>query len=171
MTFRPATLSDIDALTDLSAVTMRESFGPPHNPADVVEAYIANALTQLQLEAELADPRSAFFVLEALDGSLAGYAKLRQYTPPRRMTERNALEIQRIYLRQPYIGQGAGARLMQSCLDYARQQGHRAVWLGVWERNYVAQAFYQKMGFVRFGFHYFDFGGERQRDYWFAKLL
>jgi len=45
------------------------------------------------------------------------------------------------------------------------------VWLGVWERNYRARAFYEKMGFEPFGFHYFQFGPERQRDLWLQKQL
>lgn len=155
---------------------MCEAFGPPHNPAELVEEYIQSAITLPIIEAELADPRSTFFLLELSDGTAIGYAKLRRHKPPRRMAEPyrrvgKAVEIQRIYISQSQIGQGQGRRLMNHCLDWARRQGYEAVWLGVWERNHRALAFYEKMGFEWFGYHYFQFGSERQRDLWLQKQL
>ena len=171
MTIRPATTADAAPLAEIAAVTMREAFGPPHNPAELVEEYIQSSITQATLETELADPRSAFFVLELPDGTLVGYAKLRRHKPPRQMTDRNAVEIQRIYLLQSQIGQGQGRMLMEYCLDWARGQGFSAVWLGVWERNARAIAFYERLGFRKIGFHYFQFGSERQRDFWLEKTV
>ena len=153
---------------------MREAFGPPHNPAELVDEYIASAITQPILETELADPRSWFFVLETDDQTRSGYAKLRRHAPPRQMLQphrRNAIEIQRIYLVQSQVGQGQGKHLMNYCLDWARAAGHQTVWLGVWERNERALAFYNKIGFTQFGYHYFLFGSERQRDFWLYKSL
>ncbi|GAB4014627.1 GNAT family N-acetyltransferase [Spirosoma koreense] len=171
MTIRLATPSDAAPLTELSATTMRDTFGPPYNPTDLVEEYIQSAFSVPALTAELADPRATFFLLEQPDGTPIGYAKLRRHAPPRRMTERNAVEIQRIYLSQRQIGQGQGRLLMEHCLDWAQTQGYAAVWLGVWERNERAIAFYERMGFTRFGYHYFQFGSERQRDFWLQKQL
>ena len=174
MTIRPATLADAARLTDLAATTMREAFGPPHNPAELVDDYIASAITQPILDTELTDPRSWFFLLETDDRTPVGYAKLRRHAPPRRMPQPyrgNAIEIQRIYLLQNQTGQGQGKFLMNHCLHWARSAGYGAVWLGVWERNERALTFYQKMGFARFGYHYFPFGSERQRDYWLYNVL
>jgi GNAT superfamily N-acetyltransferase len=84
---------------------------------------------------------------------------------------RNAIEIQRIYLRQDQTGQGQGKYLMNYCLEWARGTGYGAVWLGVWERNKRALEFYRKMGFEQFGYHYFLFGSKRQRDFWLYKAL
>jgi ribosomal protein S18 acetylase RimI-like enzyme len=167
-------VADAELLTRLSATTMREAFGPPHNPADLVEEYIQSAITEPQLAIELADPKAWFFVVETSDQTPIGYAKLRRHTPPRRMPKpyrQNTIEIQRIYLLQNQTGQGQGKQLMNFCLDWARSAGYKTVWLGVWERNTRALAFYQKMGFERFGFHYFLFGSERQRDFWLYKVL
>lgn len=174
MTIRPATVADAARLTDLAATTMREAFGPPHNPAELVDEYIRSAITLPILETELADPRSWFFLLETNDRTPVGYAKLRRHSPPRRMPrphQRNAIEIQRIYLLQDQVGQGQGKLLMNYCLDWARLAGYGAVWLGVWKRNERALTFYQNMGFERFGYHYFLFGSERQRDFWLYKSL
>lgn len=176
MSIRIATLSDADVLTELSATTMYEAFGPPHNPAELVAEYVASAITLPIIQQELADPKSTFFLVEADNGTPVGYAKMRRHTPPRSMPEphrsvRNAVEIQRIYLRQDQVGQGQGRLLMEHCLNWAGEQGYKAVWLGVWERNERALAFYKKIGFERFGYHYFQFGSERQRDFWLQKQL
>ncbi|MFD2574485.1 GNAT family N-acetyltransferase [Spirosoma soli] len=171
MTIRFATVADATLLTDLATTTLREAFGPPHNPAELVDEYIQSAITERIIEAELTDSRSTFFLLESADGAAIGYAKLRRHAPPRRMRERNAIEIQRIYLLKSQVGQGQGRFLMQHCLDWAAEQGYAAVWLGVWEQNERALTFYKKAGFERFGYHYFQFGSERQRDYWLQKQL
>ncbi len=160
----------------LAAITMRQAFGPPHNPAELVEEYIQSSITKPILEAELADPKSTFFLVSSSEGTPIGYAKLRRHAAPRQMPgpyrrAGDAIEIQRIYLLQNQVGQGQGRALMEHCLNWARQQGYKAVWLGVWERNERALAFYKKMGFERFGFHYFQFGSERQRDFWLQKQL
>ena len=156
-------------------MTMRQAFGPPHNPAELVEEYIESAFTVAQLTLELSDARSAFFLLEE-GGNLIGYAKMRRTKPPRQLPNPYrkpgvAIEIQRIYLLAEHTGRGQGRLLMNYCLDWACQRQYRAVWLGVWERNKRALSFYQKVGFERVGFHYFVFGAERQRDYWLLKPL
>lgn len=168
---RLATFVDAARLTELATTTTREAFGPPHNTVELVEEYIQTAFSQSSTEAELTDLSSTFFVVELPDGTPVGYAKLRQHAPPRRMQERNAIEIQRFYLLQSQIGKGKGQQLMEYCLNWAVTQGYAAVWLGVWERNERAIAFYYKMNFTRFGHHYFQFGSERQRDFWMQRPL
>ena len=58
---------------------------------------------------------------------------------------------------------------MQACLDWSKNAGFDTVWLGVWEQNQKALAFYQKMGFQRFGEHVFVLGTEVQNDFLMKK--
>jgi ribosomal protein S18 acetylase RimI-like enzyme len=46
----------------------------------------------------------------------------------------------------------------------APELGGRQLWLGVWERNARAIAFYKKIGFVDVGSHDFYVGADRQTD-------
>ena len=55
-------------------------------------------------------------------------------------------------------------RLMAASLAAARELGATHVWLGVWERNPRAIAFYRKSGFREVGTQYFQLGSDRQRD-------
>ncbi len=44
------------------------------------------------------------------------------------------------------------------------EQGAKTLWLGVWERNDRAHAFYEKCGFADVGEHIFLFGTDPQTD-------
>lgn len=171
MTIRPATTADLATLVAVARQAMFDAFSPEKYPGNPVQAYLDEAVTPEVYAQELTDRRATFWLAETDEGEAVGFLKLRRHAPPRRMPERNALEIVRIYLLDRHVGRGWGRQLMQHCLDYARQQGHRAVWLGVWEHNRTARAFYEKMGFVAFGWHVFPFGGEAQRDVWMWRAV
>ena len=155
---------------------MYSAFGPEKYPGNPVQTYLDQAVTPAVYAQELAHRRARFWLAETADGQPMGFVRLHPHAPPRQLPARyrqtgTGLEIERLYLLEPFIGQGFGGQLMAFCLDEARQQGHRYVWLGVWEHNASARAFYEKMGFQPFGWHYFSFGGEQQRDIWLVLAL
>jgi ribosomal protein S18 acetylase RimI-like enzyme len=53
---------------------------------------------------------------------------------------------------------------MKEVLELVRMVGSDRIWLGVWERNERALAFYRKFGFDVVGDHLFQFGTDPQRD-------
>ena len=73
-------------------------------------------------------------------------------------------EIQRLYVARDYHGRGVAHDLMKACLDEMTRHGSDVVWLGVWERNPRAIAFYRKFGFKEAGHHVFAPGNDPQRD-------
>ena len=171
MTIRRATLTDLEPLVALARRCYAEAFGTEKYPDNPIEAFINDHVTLSTYTTEFADKRSSFWLAENEAGEAMGFLKLRRHAPPRRLSERNALEVVRIYLLEQHIGHGYGRQLMEFCLDYARSQGNKAVYLGVWEHNASAQVFYRKQGFVPFGWHVFPFGGERQRDIWMSRAV
>jgi diamine N-acetyltransferase len=64
-----------------------------------------------------------------------------------------------------------GRVLMDFALQKALELGKKTAWLGVWEKNLSAIAFYQKMGFVKAGQHSFRMGDELQTDWVMKKNL
>jgi ribosomal protein S18 acetylase RimI-like enzyme len=60
---------------------------------------------------------------------------------------------------------------MDAALDAARARGAQTMWLGVWERNPRAVAFYSKYGFTRVGEHTFMLGADAQTDWVLARGL
>ena len=81
------------------------------------------------------------------------------------------IEIERIYVRKEYLGKKVGGLLMKKCLELAQQKGYTLVWLGVWEHNAKAIAFYEKWGFEKFGSHAFLLGNDLQTDWLMKKNL
>jgi ribosomal protein S18 acetylase RimI-like enzyme len=61
-------------------------------------------------------------------------------------------------------GRGIAHQLMDAVIDAAHKRGAGTLWLGVWERNTRAQAFYGKFGFVVVGSHTFMLGTDVQTD-------
>jgi diamine N-acetyltransferase len=53
----------------------------------------------------------------------------------------------------------------------AKENGFDLIWLGVWEHNVRAQAFYKHMGFEKFSSHIFMVGNDPQTDFLMKKNL
>jgi GNAT superfamily N-acetyltransferase len=70
----------------------------------------------------------------------------------------------RFYVDRPWIGRGVAQHLMNAALDEARSLGAKTIWLGVWEFNPRAIAFYRKCGFELVGDHEFLFADVVQTD-------
>ena len=70
----------------------------------------------------------------------------------------------RFYVDRPLHGTGLARRLMDAVLEAARSRAKRTLWLGVWERNARAQAFYRKAGFMDVGAQTFRLGRDVQTD-------
>ena len=162
LTIRRGTLVDADLLSELGARTFSETFAAD-NTAEDLAAYLATAFNVARQTAELEDPAATFLIAE-VDGRAAGYAKLRGGEPEQGVDGANPIEIVRLYVLREWLGRGIGQELMRACLDEARQAGHKTIWLGVWERNARAQAFYRKWNFRTVGEHMFELGADLQRD-------
>lgn len=166
---RTATVRDAKALLELGINTFRDTFAPHNKPEDM-DMYLAKTFTLEQLTNELNDS-ACIFIMAYHGQRLVGYAKLRDGKLPNQLQERNAIEIERIYSLHSYLGKAVGKTLMQECLHIARQKGFDTVWLGVWERNPRAIAFYEKWGFAKFGAHPFLLGNDLQTDLLMKKNL
>lgn len=164
-----ATVRDAKALLEIGINTFRDTFASHNTPEDMA-MYLAKTFTLEQLTNDLNDP-ACIFTMAYHGQQLVGYAKLREGKLPKGLQETNAIEIERIYSLLSYLGKDVGKTLMQECLDIARQRGFDTVWLGVWEQNPRAIAFYEKWGFTKFGAHPFLLGNDLQTDLLMKKNL
>jgi ribosomal protein S18 acetylase RimI-like enzyme len=80
-------------------------------------------------------------------------------------------EIQRIYVDGTWQGQGVAQTLVDACLEQARAWHCDTLWLGVWEKNARAIAFYEKIGLRVVGALAFMLGRDLQRDLVMARSL
>ena len=168
-TIRHGTVADAGLLAELGARTFSETFAADNTPEDLA-AYIAASFNVAQQTAELEDPASIFLIAE-VDGRAAGYARLRHGEAEQGIQGARPVELVRLYVSREWLGRGIGAQLMRACLDEARHAGHETIWLGVWERNPRAQAFYRKWNFHPVGEHSFRLGSDLQRDILMERAL
>lgn len=163
ITIRPAGPGDAGLLAELGATTFRDTFGAHNRPEDL-EAYLAASFSPAQQAAELASPGTCVLLAEHRDQAV-GYAQLVLAEPNLVGVPGPSVEIRRFYVVRAWQGRGLAQRLMAASLDHARQLGGRTVWLGVWQHNARAIAFYEKCGFRIAGTQEFRLGADRQTDW------
>jgi ribosomal protein S18 acetylase RimI-like enzyme len=159
---RPAVDADAAALAALAERTFRAAFEADNTDADMA-AHVAHSYAPARQAAEIADPALATLVAEH-EGGLIAYAQLRRGPVPGCVTGRDAVEVWRFYVDQAWHGRGLARALMRAAAETAAAGDARTVWLGVWERNPRAIAFYGKAGFTTVGDQVFLLGRDAQRD-------
>lgn len=169
LNLRRASIEDAKLLTELGARTFDETFAKDNSPEDMA-AYMAVSFSVERLTEELTDPASVFFIGEVA-GSAAGYAKIQSGEAVGSVEGERPIELVRLYVLQEWHGRGVGPALMQRCIDEARALGFQTIWLGVWEHNTRAQAFYRKWNFYEVGEHIFQLGSDPQRDILMQRAL
>jgi diamine N-acetyltransferase len=158
----PLLSQQLPLLQQLSISTFNETFAATNAPENM-KAYMDKAFDMQQLEREFKHQESAFFLLW-IDEQAQGYLKLNWGAAQTEQHDPKAMEIERIYLKQACHGQGYAQLLIELALEQARNKGCSQLWLGVWEHNPRAIAFYEKCGFTVFATHPFFMGEEQQTD-------
>ena len=140
----PCTIDDVEELNAIGAATFTETHAE-YNSAENLDSYIRRAFTP--------------------DGDeTAGYLKVNTEEAQNEAMGPDALEVERVYILRKFKGLGIGRAMIEKAIDEARTRGLGTVWLGVWEHNRQALAFYEHMGFAVFGSHVFTVGDDDQTD-------
>lgn len=165
----PCKPEQLNQLRNISIQTYRETFAESNSEA-LMQQYFSDALTAEKLLQEINTIGTRFYFIYLRD-QLAGFLKLNVDDAQSDDVDKNALEIERIYICKQSLRNGLGKHLMIFACDIALQEGKSSIWLGVWEGNATALAFYQAQGFYKIGEHPFDMGGEIQTDFLLMKDL
>ncbi len=170
LSVRIATNKDAILIAHLSRETFYNAFAPANTKENMAK-FMNEIFTQEKLIAELDLPDNIFLL--AYDGDeVAGYVRMRDKNMPEiNLGTDNIIEIARIYTVTSAIGKGIGSFLMNACIAIAKEKQRTFIWLGVWEHNPKAIAFYERFGFQKFGEHYFTLGDDVQTDWLMAKKL
>ena len=166
---RQAEERDAASLAELAERTFRDTFAHL-NRAEDIDLHCRNSYRESIQAAEIRDPNRTTLVCDVRDGLIA-FGQLRWGSAPPCVVATRPAEIQRFYVDGPWRGKGVAQALMASLLDIAMAGGADVTWLGVWERNPRAIAFYSKSGFAVVGEHVFVLGEDPQRDLLLAKRL
>jgi ribosomal protein S18 acetylase RimI-like enzyme len=166
---RVANAADAEMIADLSYRTFCDAFAS-FNTQENMDKFIRNDFNKKKLIAQVSEPGNIFLLAYQHD-ELTGYVRLFESHNPPELGETDAIEISRIYVENKITSKGIGSLLMQKCIDVAREKNRKIIWLGVWEHNTRAIAFYKRSGFEIFGDHVFMLGNDTQTDILMKKIL
>ena len=154
---------DWKSLQEVAVKTFRATY-EHKNEAVHFEKYVAKSFCDKQIKSELKNPKTHFFFVK-IEAEIVGYFKLNEAGSQSDLNKPNTLEIERIYVYEKFKGKGIGRKMIEFSSAFAKKHGLTELWLGVWEQNPAAIAFYKKMGFEKFGTHSFMMGEEEQTDF------
>jgi diamine N-acetyltransferase len=166
---KQCTIENLPQLQEISCETFNETFKDQNSPENM-NAYLERAFNVNRLEKELSTINSHFFFVY-FNNEVAGYLKVNTQEAQSENMGEDSLEIERIYIRGKFQKLGLGKYLINKAIEIAVEQGKNKIWLGVWEKNENAIAFYKKIGFVQAGTHSFHMGDEEQIDFIMIKTL
>ncbi|HZO18657.1 MAG TPA: GNAT family N-acetyltransferase [Gemmatimonadaceae bacterium] len=169
LVIRRASEADAGALAAFARRTFVETFGE-QNTDENMAIHVARTFGDALQLAEIRDVSMVTLVGE-VGGTMAGFAQVRRGSAPACVGSASPIEVLRFYVDRPFQGRGIAPALMRAALNVARELGGRTAWLGVWEQNPRAIAFYAKCGFVDVGSHTFVLGTETQTDRVMAQRL
>jgi ribosomal protein S18 acetylase RimI-like enzyme len=159
---RRATAKDAGELARLAESTFTETFGHLY-PREDLASYVAATYTPAACLEALSDPRMAYW-LAGRDGepavgfALAGHCKL-----PVDGLEPTAGELRQLYVSSSHQQRRLGTRLFEAALAWLEAR-YSPVYIGVWSKNYGAQRFYGRYGFVKVGEYGFPVGKTVDRE-------
>lgn len=163
------TRDDLQILQEISIETFKDTFNDQNSPENMKD-YLKRAFNFEQLETELSNISSKFFFVY-FKYEVAGYLKVNTDDAQSEEMGDESLEIERIYIKNKFQKHGLGKYLLKKAIEIAKEDNKKKIWLGVWEQNENAIAFYQKMGFVQTAAHSFYMGDEEQTDFIMTKTL
>jgi len=162
-------VDEAELLLSFSKQTFYEFFAHLNESANM-EAYSSVAFTLQNTLDQLNNPGSEFY-FAMLGSEVAGYIKLNFDDAQSDVKDKNAMEVERIYVSGQHHGKKIGKLLLDFSIEIARNKNLSYVWLGVWEHNHKALGFYEHQGFEVFGSHEFLLGTDRQKDLLMKKIL
>ncbi len=160
---REATIGDAELISKLATETFYETYSWYNTPENMKE-YTGTHFNPEKTKMELGE-KETHFLLAFAQVEVVGYAKMRNVEHPAQLKGKKYLEIERIYVAKKFQAHKIGYALMQACFERGREKNLDALWLGVWEKNVRAIAFYEKVGFKTFGTHNFQLGDDAQNDH------
>ncbi len=166
-----ATRQDALLLSQLSKITFEDTFRGTCSEEDM-KGFIETAFSVFVITSELKN-NDDFYFIAYYNNIAAGYIRLKEdYQDYPAIKKYKALELKRLYVLKEYQSKKIGAALMSNALHKATEENYQVLWLGVWEHNEKAKAFYKKWGFTETGdTHDFPIGNTPQTDRWLLKFI
>ena len=161
---REAGLDDLPLLVSMARETFIDSYEHLNDPIHFWD-YVDGALTEDTFQEEMETAGSAFY-LAFYDGFPAGFCKVNVHRDnPLLPPEGPYIELERIYVQRLYKGMRIGHQLLARAIRTGLEAGCGYLWLGVWQKNFQAIAWYERQGLRRIGEKTFLMGSDEQHDW------
>ncbi len=170
LSFRRAVVADVLLLQEIGQQTFAETFAP-HNSVENLNEYLLRAFDEQKLRAELACAQSEIYFIFDEKETVVGYLKINFGIAQTELHDEEAMEIERIYVLAAQQRKQIGQFLLGKAIEIAVCAQKKYIWLGVWEKNEKALAFYQKNSFEIFDQHVFQMGDDTQTDWLMRRVL
>lgn len=169
LTLRDAVADDALCLSVLAMQVFLDTYATqgirPAIAREVLSGYSKAVFSQ-----DLADPRARLICAERA-GHLVGFAHVTLGATHALAPAGVQAELLRLYVQEPFTGQGVGTRLLAQAEQAAREAGATVLWLTPWVHNHRALQFYSRRGYQDHGLTRFTFEGESHENRVFARSL
>lgn len=160
---RKGTVEDASSLASFAEKTFRATFEADNSLEDM-NRYCQNSFGEKHQLGEILDTNTDTFLYEN-ESILVGYIQLCWHPAPSCLAgAKFPSELRRLYVLEDFHGRGVAQELIKFALEEVEKRKSEAIWLGVWEKNARALAFYKKLGFDEIGEKEFLLGSDLQRD-------
>ncbi len=166
---RTAALEEIPAMREVAIESYVTKFGA-YNTQEDMDIFLKEVYNLEQLTKEFYEPGSALY-LALHEGQVVGFVRLRNNVEVDSYLGKNHIELQRLYVHSKFQNMKIGKLLLEQAFRYAQEHKFEWIWLGVWEKNFEAQRFYQRWGFEKFSEHVFLMGNDPQIDWLLKKKM
>jgi ribosomal protein S18 acetylase RimI-like enzyme len=146
---RQAQIEDLSDVQAIACGTYIEHFAHVWSGAGL-QSFLQREFSDEALRASLSSPAHAWFLLEASDDGVVGYAKV-NWSRMEPVTRRSGAELQKIYFSANATGRGFGTALLTHVVAAASREGEPMLWLNVLRNNADARRFYAAHGFETAG--------------------
>jgi len=152
-----ANSSHAETIASIGKLSFGDAFGGLFNDKTALFEYLEYTYSVEKITKSINKENNVFFVA-FLENVPVGFAKVKKSSLNEQIKSIAQMELQKLYVLSYYHGSGAGAALMQTVLELARELQPDYVWLDTHTTNTRAIRFYEKNGFVRGGKNYFTIG-------------
>jgi diamine N-acetyltransferase len=154
-TLRSAGPQDVEIYRAAADRFFRDTYGHDPHHAKVMDQHCVDNFGADIISAQLSDP-DVFALIAELGSAPVGLAQWH--------IDGDAIELERLYVDRACHGTGLGKALLAEVVADATRRGKLSLYLGVWDRNERAIAFYRRQGFAVTGTVEFFLAGAAQTD-------
>lgn len=166
---RPATRADASALRMLGLQVFLETYAP-EGVGNGIAREAEETFAEHRVARWLADPAEVVLVAE-IAGGLAGFAHVALGAGRELFEGELPAELQRLYVRRPFLGQGVGRALLLCAEDAAAVRGASVLWVAPAAGNATAPAFCARQGYRDIGTAGHVIEGQRFENRMYVKAL